>query len=95
MKKLLLFAILSFSLNAQNNVQVSTGTFFEGEPYLAIHPTNQQHLVAAWMGFQLNNKVVIKSSVSTNGGVTWSTPTWQPHEQTNWASADPSLACHH
>jgi hypothetical protein len=95
MKKLLLFAILSFSLNAQNNVQVSTGTFFEGEPYLAIHPTNQQHLVAAWMGFQLNNKVVIKSSVSTNGGVTWSTPTWQPHEQTNWSSADPSLAFHH
>ena len=67
---------------AQNQL-VSEGNYFEGEPYLVMHPTNSQHLVAAWMGFQFNNKVVIKTSVSNNGGTTWSTPIWQTHLSPN------------
>jgi hypothetical protein len=95
MRFLFFFLVTHFVLLAQNNVQVSAGNIFEGEPFLAIHPTNQQHLVASWMGFQLNNKVVIKTAVSTNGGLTWSTPIWQAHEQLNWSSADVSMAFHH
>ncbi|MEN9742362.1 MAG: hypothetical protein RLZZ65_167 [Bacteroidota bacterium] len=95
MRCFLLFVIilLSFSLEfkAQNQL-VSSGQFFEGEPYLAIDPQNPQHLVAAWMGFQFNEKIVIKTSVSSNGGTTWSTPTALPHQQMGNSSADVSLA---
>jgi hypothetical protein len=91
--KFILSIILVFSalqIFSQNKL-ISNGNYFEGEPYLAIDPQNQQHLVAAWMGFQLNNKIVIKSSVSTNGGVTWSAPIWQPHISAGYSSADVSL----
>lgn len=71
---------------------ISNGPVFDGEPYLVIDPANSQHLVAAWMGFQLGQKITIKSSYSTNGGTTWSTPIWQSHQVTNNSSADVSLS---
>lgn len=77
--------------NAQN-VLVSTGALFEGEPFLAVNPNNNQHLVAAWMGYQFNQKIVIKSCISLDGGNTWSTPIWQAHQQSGNTSADVSLA---
>ena len=91
--KCLLFTIFCFLIApffAQNTL-VSQGAVFEGEPYLAVNRQNQQHLVAAWMGFQVGNKVVIKSSVSTNGGITWTTPIWQPHIVSTYSSADVSV----
>ena len=88
---LILFVCLLTSPYFAQNTLVSQGTNFEGEPYLAVNPQNQQHLVAAWMGLQIGNKVVIKSSVSTNGGVTWTTPTWQAHVVSTYSSADVSV----
>lgn len=73
------------------NVLVSAGNIFEGEPFLAVDPQNDQHLIAAWMGFQLNQKIVIKSVYSTDGGQTWSAPIWQAHQQNGNSSADVSL----
>ena len=90
----LLFISLSSTINAQNQL-VSEGNYFEGEPYLVMNPTNSQHLVAAWMGFQFNNKVVIKTSISSNGGNSWSTPIWQAHITPTFSSADVSLAYDH
>ena len=90
----LLFICLGSTIRAQNQL-VSEGNLFEGEPYLAMNPSNSQHLVAAWMGIQFNNKVVIKSSVSTNGGISWSTPIWQAHISPTFSSADVSLAYDH
>ncbi|MFM8595848.1 MAG: T9SS type A sorting domain-containing protein [Flavobacteriales bacterium] len=87
---LIVFCFCSFA-HAQNTL-VSSGAFFEGEPYLAIDPTNPQHLVAAWMGLQLNEKIVIKSARSTDGGLTWSAPIWQAHQQAGNSSADVSMA---
>ncbi len=84
------FCFLSV-LNFAQNTLVSVGNSFEGEPYLAVDPQNQQHLVAAWMGFQVGNKVVIKSSVSTNGGLTWTTPIWQLNLVPTNTSADVSV----
>lgn len=84
----LLFSITTFS----QNTLVSSGNVFEGEPYLVINPQNQQHLVAAWMGFQLNQKVCIKSAVSMDGGNNWSSPITQNHEVATNSSADVSLA---
>ena len=74
------------------NTLVSSGQFFEGEPYLVLSPQNPQHLVAAWMGFQFNQEVVIKSAVSEDGGQTWSAPIWQAHQQSGNSSADVSMA---
>lgn len=97
MKTWILTYFLSFVclvLFAQNEL-VSEGNYFEGEPYLCMGPSDPKHLVAAWMGFQFNNKVVIKTSVSNNGGNTWSTPVWQTHLSPNFSSADVSLAYDH
>ncbi len=85
-----LLLLISFGAIAQNTL-VSSGNLFEGEPYLAVDPQNSNHLVAAWMGFQLNQKIVIKSVVSNDGGSTWSAPVWQAHQQTGNSSADVSL----
>lgn len=91
MKVFCLCLLLSaFSAIAQNTL-VSSGNLFEGEPYLAIDPQNTNHLVAAWMGFQFNQKIVIKSVVSNDGGSTWSAPVWQAHQQAGNSSADVSL----
>lgn len=91
MKKIsILFLLLSFGAFAQNTL-VSSGNIFEGEPYLAVNPQNSNHLVAAWMGFQLNQKIVIKSVVSLDGGGSWSAPVWQAHQQAGNSSADVSL----
>lgn len=93
MKSLLLslFAIISFGISAQSNIAVTSTSFFEGEPTLAVHPDNSQHLVAAWMGVDFVLGGVIKTSVSTNGGLTWTTPQSQNHVVSGNASADPSL----
>ena len=75
-----IFLLLSLAAYSQNTL-VSGGNIFEGEPYLVINPQNQQHLVAAWMGFQLNQKICIKSAVSMDGGNSWSSPIAQNHEE--------------
>ena len=81
---------LSFGVLGQNTL-VSSDDIFEGEPYLAVHPQNSNHLVAAWMGFEPNQKIVIKSAVSTDGGSSWTAPIWQAHQQAGNNSADVSL----
>ncbi len=77
------------------NVLVSSGTYFEGEPSIAINPSNPQHLIAAWMGYQFGEKIVIKSSFSMNGGTTWSAPISQAHLSPGFSSADVSLGFDH
>jgi len=87
---LLLLAAL-FRLSAQNQ-NISNGQFFDGEPYLAIDPTNPKHIVVAWMGYTFGNPLGIKTRVSFNGGATWSAPKTLPHFSPSFHSADPSLA---
>ena len=84
--------LLLHDISFSQNQNISNGAYFDGEPYLVIDPLNPQHLVAAWMGFQLSNKITIKTSYSNNGGTTWSTPIWQPHQVIDNSSADVSLA---
>lgn len=93
MKHLAAFLFLSFcGYSFSQNTVVSEGNYFEGEPFLVMDPSNNQHLVAAWMGFQFNNKVVIKSAVSNDGGNSWSTPIWQAHTDPSFSSADVSMS---
>jgi Secretion system C-terminal sorting domain len=64
---------------------------FNGEPNLSINPNNPQHMVVAWMGMNNYNisKVVIKTRVSFNSGITWNTANYIPHTNPIFTSADP------
>lgn len=73
------------------NINISNGFFFDGEPYLAINPVNSQHIVVAWMGYAFSSPLGIKTIVSFNGGQTWSAPVFLPHFSTSFHSADPSM----
>lgn len=86
----LCFLVISF-LGSSQNVNISNAAVFEGEPYLAIAPNNQQHLVAAWMGFKIGQGLVIKSKYSDNGGVTWSAVNEITHISGATSAADVSL----
>ncbi len=97
-KKIVFIFTLVFSmslLKAQStNVNLSNGIVFNGEPYLAINPTNNQNIVAAWMGFAFNGsqfKIAIKTRTSFNGGSTWSIPVILPHFGAGFGSADVSM----
>jgi hypothetical protein len=82
--------VLSSILLAQNT-NISNGSVFDGEPYLAVNPNNSQHMVVAWMGFKIYNQLVIKTKASFDGGQTWSTTNFAPHTNPAYGSADPSL----
>jgi len=93
MKKLIstIFCAISLQLMAQNQ-NLSNGVVFDGEPYIMVNPNNSQHLVVAWMGWKLNNIIVIKTRTSFDAGATWSTANFIPHTVSGYQSADPSLA---
>lgn len=97
MKAFLLTCLLGFPFLgfSQGNLQISNDLIFEGEPYLTHNPLNPQHLVAAWMGYQWNQKIVIKSAVSFNGGTSWTQPVSQTHIIPSYSSADVSLGFDH
>ena len=93
MKKVLLVIICSITLSAYSqNQNISNGIVFDGEPYLTVNPNNPKHLVVAWMGWKLNNLIVIKTRVSFDAGQTWSATTNIPHTISGYQSADPSLS---
>lgn len=89
---LLITTIVNLTTNAQD-LQISNGAIFDGEPYLAINPSNSQHIIVAWMGFVPFNKISIKSKTTFDGGLTWSSESVIPHEFSgfNTTSADPSI----
>lgn len=74
------------------NIHVSDGFVFDGEPYIVINPANSSQLVTAWMGFQAGQKITIKTSVSTDGGINWSAANWIPHHVAGNSSADVSMS---
>ncbi len=90
-----LFLFLGFSLAGQPQ-NLSQGTVFDGEPYLAINPDNPQHLVVAWMGWEnIADLLKIKTKTSFDGGRSWSETVALPHVTSGFSSADPSIAFNH
>ena len=92
-----IIASLSFCFgDAQTvNTSLSSELTFNGEPYLAINPINNQNLVAAWMGLKLSGgtyKIAVTIRSSFDGGTTWSTATTLPHYGPSYTSADVSMA---
>ncbi len=93
----ILFPLLLFfpvgSIAQPANQQLSKGLIFEGEPYLAINPTNPQNVVVAWMSFKLiGNPVTIETRTTMDGGSSWSDTLSLPHMNAKWQSADVSMA---
>jgi len=74
------------------DVTVQPNATWNGECSLVVDPSNPGHLVVAWMRLSGLAQVSIVSSVSTDRGVTWSTPVEFPHVNVAWTSADPTLA---
>ncbi len=95
-KQFLTYIILLACLTAiaqPANIDISQTATFEGEPYLAVNPTNHQNMVVAWMADDLSTgfRMSIKSKTSFDGGTTWTNPFVQPHFGNNWFSADVSM----
>ncbi len=89
----LLFFLPGYSQNL--NTPISNGVLFDGEPYLAINPSNNQNLVAAWMGLKYSNglfRIAIKTRASFDGGNSWSPVTIMPHFGNGFGAADVSMA---
>jgi hypothetical protein len=98
MKKLLLLFVLVISLKglAQSpppNATISTSPFYAGEPFMAINPTDPKNIVIAYMtiGTVTPFKVAIKTVVSFDGGMSWGSPHYKPHNYSTWSSADVSM----
>ncbi|MGB0934008.1 MAG: T9SS type A sorting domain-containing protein [Lishizhenia sp.] len=85
----ILIGILSFFSTAQDT-DISQSTFFDGEPYLAMHPSNSQILTVSWIGFQQGAGIVIKTKNSLDGGNTWGNYNFLTIE-TGERQADPVL----
>jgi len=76
------------------NTNISNGIAFDGEPYLAINPANNQNLIATWIGVKFLNGAftnVIKTKSSFDGGASWSAGNNLPHFAPSYGSADPSI----
>lgn len=91
MKHYFYLLLLAASNAFGQNVNVTPPLVFDGEPTLAVHPSNSQQLVAAWIGLALGQSSVIRTSTSSDGGATWSTSQYLPHIVPGFKSADPSL----
>ncbi len=93
MKKFLsiILIILSAQLIGQN-VNLSNGLIFDGEPYIAINPNNSNQIVVAWMGYEIGNRIQINTKSSNKGGLSWNTAVNIPHIVAGYTSADVSLA---
>ncbi|MDF1612833.1 T9SS type A sorting domain-containing protein [Stygiobacter electus] len=80
----------SFFLNAQN-INLSNGKIFEGEPFLRVNPNNSQHLVLVWMGYDHPYKVALYYRVSFDAGNTWSNKAKIQQTNSVFSAADPSI----
>ncbi len=88
---LLLFVLVPLNIFSQN-INISNGNVFDGEPYIAVNPYNSQHIIVAWMGYKFTQKIAIKTTVSFDGGNSWSEIVSLKHANPLFTSADPSIA---
>lgn len=91
----LLFAIICTNNQAQTNYNLSALTLFDGEPYIAVNPTNADNIIAGWMRMRPDGKIWIATKASFDKGLTWSAINYMPHDTVINGSADVSIAFHH
>jgi hypothetical protein len=78
--------------NGQSNLNISNYAFSDSEPGIISDPSNSNHLTAAWMKVTAVNQISVATSYSSDGGITWSTPTIIPHLWTGSTHADVGYA---
>lgn len=89
---IVVFLITSLQTFAQNTT-VSEGVIFDGEPFMAVNPEDNNHLIIAWMGFtSVVQRTQIKTRSSFDGGDTWGPIVAINHVNSGYTSADPSIA---
>jgi hypothetical protein len=92
--------IAEIALSQPENTAVSSGAVFDGEPYLAVNPTNHDNMVIAWMSYVKNpgapllDQFGIRVRSSFDGGITWGNEVIMPHIRPSFQSADVSMAFH-
>ena len=79
MKRKMIWFFLALALTntpcfllAQTNINLSNLLGFDGEPSLAVNPTNPSNLIAGWMRLRQDGKVWIATKATFDGGQTWS-----------------------
>ncbi len=80
--------------SAQTNLNLSGATLFDGEPYIAVNPANQNNIIAGWMRLRPDGKIWIATRASFDQGQTWSAINFMPHDTVINGSADVSIAFH-
>ncbi|MCC6818733.1 MAG: exo-alpha-sialidase, partial [Bacteroidia bacterium] len=80
---------------AQTNYNLSNLLSFDGEPYIAVNPANQNNIIAAWMRLRADGKIWIATKASFDKGQSWSAINFMPHDSVINGSADVSIAFHH
>ncbi len=78
----------------QININLSNLLSFDGEPYIAVNPANQNNIIAGWMRLRVDGKIWIATKASFDKGQTWSAINFMPHDTTINGSADVSIAFH-
>lgn len=90
---ILLFVTQGITL-AQTNSNLSNLLGFDGEPYIAVNPANQNNIIAGWMRSRADGKIWIATKSSFDKGQTWSAINFMPHDTPMNGSADVSIAFH-
>ncbi len=72
-------------------INLSNSPAFDGEPVVAVNPTNPNNVVVAWIRAAFGTSV-IAVRYSLDGGRTWSPIYPMPHIVSGFKSADPALA---
>ena len=89
--KFIFLTLFISTVGYTQNVNLSNGEVFDGEPFLAINPNQPQQMVVAWMGYLPLNQLVIKIRTTVDAGQNWSEITTIPHKKPIYTSADPSV----
>ncbi len=99
---ILVLSLAEIAYSQPQNTAVSDPPIplFDGEPYLAVNPTNPENMVIAWMsyiknaGIPLTEQIGIHVKSSFDGGKSWGNEITMPHYSPKFHSADVSMAFH-
>lgn len=87
---LLIISLVSFAQSNEHNL--SNLISFDGEPSMAINPTNADNIITGWMRLRLDGRMWIATRASFDGGINWGSYIFLPHIDTAFNSADVAIA---
>ncbi|RMF69990.1 MAG: hypothetical protein D6743_00945, partial [Calditrichaeota bacterium] len=88
----LLILLVRENIAQTGDVNLSNLAGFDGEPFVAVNPTDANNLIAGWMRLRLDGRIWIATRASFDGGKTWSKLQFLPHDSDSFNAADVSIA---